>query len=298
MSHVIIHSLIDAIKVLPVVFLVYVIIEFLESKHAGGEKLKKIFGSNSAPLVGGVIGIVPQCGFSVVATKLYSDGYIYLGTLLAVYFATSDEAIPIILSNSIGNSTLILKLGLIILIKVLYGILVGFLVNFIAKKITVKKCEFSFDEEVEFLGGCCGHGVGEKPKNIWQFLVHPIIHSLKIVFFIFLVNLILGLVIDLWIGEEVFYNLLGRTKFLQPLFCVLFGLIPNCASSVLLSQLFSVGAITFSGALCGLTANSGLGLALLFKSAKTLKKGVVVLGLVFLFSLILGYGCLAIEILI
>ena len=298
MSHVIIHSLIDAIKVLPVVFLVYVIIEFLESKHAGSEKLKKIFGSNSAPLVGGVIGIVPQCGFSVVATKLYSDGYIYLGTLLAVYFATSDEAIPIILSNSIGNSTLILKLGLIILIKVLYGILVGFLVNFIAKKITVKKCEFSFDEEVEFFGGCCGHGVGEKPKNIWQFLVHPLIHSLKIVFFIFLVNLILGLVIDLWIGEEVFYNLLGRTKFLQPLFCVLFGLIPNCASSVLLSQLFSVDAITFSGALCGLTANSGLGLALLFKSAKTLKKGVVVLGLVFLFSLILGYGCLVIEILI
>ncbi len=304
MWHVIKHSFLDGIKLLPIVFIVYLIIEYLETKEANKEKLKTNFQSKNAPLFGGLIGVVPQCGFSVISTKLYEDGYIYLGTLLAVYLATSDEAIPILLSKSVVNPNLIFSLVLLILIKVAYGVLIGYLVNFIGikyfknNKIKQRERNHNHNNEVDIDGGCCGHNVTEKRNGFFQFILHPLIHSLKIICYIIIINVVLGFVIDVWIGEESFNSFLKQSKILQPLVCCLVGIIPNCASSVVISQLFANGTLTFSATLGGLCANSGLGIAILFKNRKLIKRNLLILLLIFCLSLVIGYVALSVEVII
>ena len=297
MLHVLYHALLDTLKIVPIIFVAYVIIEYFETQEAKNARLKKALQSRFSPLFGSLIGVIPQCGFSVVATKLYQNGYIYLGTLLAVYFATSDEAIPILFSYALTNPELGLKLLLLISIKVVYGTVIGFVINFIVKKFARAE-QLEIQEAVDEQDhdhGCCGHDISEKRNGFKQFIVHPAIHSLKISLYIFIVNVALGWIIDVAIGEEVFYNALKQSIYIQPLVSVFIGFIPNCASSVFLSELFASGALSFSATLAGLTANSGLGLIVLLKDRKNIKSTLKIMALIFVLCIALGYVTLVIS---
>lgn len=280
-------SFLDSLKILPIIFIVYVLIELIEEKSSSSDKFKKLLGSKSAPLFGAVIGVIPQCGFSVVATKLYQGGYILLGTLIAVYFSTSDEALPILISQAITTPSLWIKIVLLLSIKVVYAIAVGFLINAVVRKKSLQKIdEIAIEEAGE--DGCCHHDVTETRHGFLEFFRHPLLHSLKIFVYVFIINFLFGVFVNL-IGEENIENFLSANVYLQPLVATLIGIIPNCASSVIITQMFSSGVLSLGAAVAGLTINSGLGLAVLFKDKKNLGKTLVIVLLSFLLSLLLGY---------
>ena len=204
--HVLVESLLDTVKILPILFVVYYLIELLEYKETKKIANHKLFKGKASPVMGAVIGSVPQCGFSVVSTDLFSKGKLSVGALIAVYIATSDEALPIMISQpkSIG------WMLLLIVIKILFAILVGFLSILLYGLIFKKKAletneehdheheEHEDEEEEEFHGGCCHHHVETKSFD-W---LHPLLHCLKISAFILGINLIFGMITHIWVGEE------------------------------------------------------------------------------------------------
>lgn len=281
-------SFLDSLKILPIIFIVYVLIELIEEKSSSSDKFKKLLGSKSAPLFGAVIGVIPQCGFSVVATKLYQGGYILLGTLIAVYFSTSDEALPILISQAITTPSLWIKIVLLLSIKVIYAVAVGFLINAVVRKKSLQKIDqIAIEEAGE--DGCCHHDVTETRHGFFEFFTHPLTHSLKIFVYVFIINVLFGVFVSL-IGEENIENFLSANVYLQPLVATLIGIIPNCASSVVITQTFASGVLSLGAAVSGLTINSGLGLAVLFKDKKNLGKTFLIVLLSFILSLILGYS--------
>lgn len=286
----------DTLKILPVIFIVYLLIEFIETREGSYKKLEKAFSGRFAPLYGAGIGIIPQCGFSVVATRLFQDGFIYVGTLVAVYLATSDEAIPIMFSRAIVSPALWLPLALLVAIKVVYAAACGTLVNF-----TQKGSLKNFDErehENEHADGCCHHDITGERGNWKKILVHPLLHSLKIALYVFIVNFAFGALVELAIGERALENFLASSVYLQPLLTSVVGLIPNCASSVLITELYADGALTFGSLVAGLAVNSGIGMTLLFRDKKHIKRAFAVVSLTFALALVLGYAVTAVEVII
>ncbi len=288
--------LVDAAKILPVILVIYILIELVESHSAANRKFKKLLTSKSAPLFGAMIGVIPQCGFSVVATKLYQGGYILLGTLIAVYFSTSDEALPILFSKAFEDPSLWGRLGLLIAIKVGYAVLVGFSVNAVVKNKNLNDID---ENTVEVAGedGCCHHDVTEERHGLIGYLLHPLLHSLKIFAYVFVVNIVFGTIIG-FVGEQNITDFLSANIFLQPLVSVVIGLIPNCASSVLITQMFASGALSLGGAVAGLTVNSGLGVAVLLKDKNNIKNTLLIVLSMFVLSLVLGYAVTAVSVLI
>lgn len=319
---ILLDSFIDTIKILPIIFLVYLLIEFIEARESEQGSFKKLLTKKSAPLFGALIGIIPQCGFSVVATRLYQKKYILLGTLIAVYFATSDEALPIMFSNAVQNPALWLNFILLIAIKLVYAIAVGFIINLVVKRIeplnhkdehahehTHKHGEHTHeDDEHEHehdehehdiaAKGCCHHGIGDKRSTFKKLVLHPLLHSAKICLYIFIVTFAFGFIFNGLIGKEKVEAFLSATLFLQPLFTAVVGLIPNCASSVVIAQLYVDGALSLGGAITGLTLNSGLGVAVLLKDSKNVKKSLIILAVMLVLSLFIGYLVTAVSVLL
>lgn len=292
---ILLDALIDAVKILPVIFLVYLIIEIVESRGVDKKRLKNLLSSKGAPFFGSCIGVIPQCGFSVIATKLYRKDYILTGTLISVYIATSDEAIPILFSQAFANPDLWLKLILLISIKLAYAVIVGFIVNaFIHRSVK------SADNEVEEGDNGCHHHEGEFDnlhEGRFKLLLHPLLHSLKIFAYILIINVVFGLMIG-FIGEDKITSFLDANIYLQPLFSTLIGLIPNCASSVLLTKMYAANALSLGGAVAGLSVNCGLGFAILIKDGKSVKNTLFVILSTALFSLFIGYLITVISLLI
>ena len=310
MGHALLHALLDSLKVFPFLILLYIIIEVAEEKVSTSKHFVKYTNGKYATVVGAGLGLIPQCGFSVVASDLYSKRYIKMGTMLAIFIATSDEALPIILSNP-EKAYLIFPL---LAIKFVYALIVGYGVDFVANLIYKKKTvveivppaehEHNHDHEHEHedthedkISGCCGHNVEGKRNTLKKFFVHPLIHSLKIFVYIFIVNAVLEVLIH-YLGEEAIVNFMQSVTYLQPLIVPLVGLIPNCASSVLITQLLIIDGITFGSAVAGLCVNAGIGLAVLFKQNKNIKQNLSVLAILYLSSVALGYIITLIETLI
>jgi len=321
--HILKHALVETAYLLPVLFLVYVLIEVIENKSAKKLGDYKFLNNKFSPIIGSVVGVVPQCGFSVVATDLYAKKHINMGTLLAVYIATSDEAIPIM----IGNPSAIPYLLPLLLIKIVYGTLIGYLVNFVYKLITkrttsaivetsqenvlnsseiikqevliedIKTIEDSkvvttpFVIEIKETShdhiGCCGHDIEDDPSTLSKFILHPLVHVIKIAAFIFIVNLIVGTLVE-FIGLEKIGDILLKDSVMQPFIIGLVGLIPNCASSVVVTNLFIEGIISFGSLVAGLSVNAGIALTVLFKQNKNIKQNFLILGLLYLSGAILG----------
>jgi len=277
----IIDDLVDTGEVFAVALAIYILISFFETWISKQIERKKAI----APLIGSLFGLVPQCGFSVVASDLYLKERISMGTLVAVFIACSDEALPIFISNPTTALSTLPLLG----IKFVLGFVVGYSVDLIYHpKKEVKKEEETCDENKIHIG-CCGHEIDDKEENKWhKHLVHPIIHSLKISAYVFAINVVFSLIFY-FVGEESIKSFLDTNKYLSPLYSAIIGLIPNCVSSVIISELYISSSISFGAALSGLVVNAGIGMLVLLKDRKAIRKTIAIITITFITGLVSGY---------
>jgi hypothetical protein len=285
MAGVLLDAVKDTIATMPWLLGIYIALEFLENRSESflGEKIshKPAVG----PFLGSLLGCLPQCGFSVIAATLYTRRCISMGTLIAVFVSTSDEAIPVILAQH-DKAPLVLWL---LLTKVLLATAAGYMINLIFHQ-KILKPPHSPHAPVVPQGGhrscdCHAHGL-EIPR--WKtFFLFPLKHTLKVLFFIFAVSLAIGFLVKKS-GEAGLDRVFFAGTFFQPLFAVLVGLIPNCAASVAITQVYLKGGITFGSAIAGLSASGGLGLLVLLKENKDGKENALIISLLVLVSLTAG----------
>lgn len=272
---VLFDSVKDALVIFPFLFLVYTLMEMIES--AGNkEKVERALSGNYAPLFAAATGVVPECGFSVMCAKLFDGGFIALGTLIAAFAATSDEGVIILLSEGDDAKYAVI----LIIIKIIYAAFLGVVLNIIFKDLFGKHVCPVKDDCVE----CGEHHGGFFDK----FVAHPFYHAAKTFLYVLAVNILFNFVFAL-IGEENVFAFISSKKALEPLFTALFGLIPNCASSIFLARGFTYGIISFSGLIAGLTANSGVGMLLLLKNGKKLGRSLLIMLLMYISGIIIGY---------
>lgn len=275
MLDIILDTLIDSIKLLPFLFVTYLILEYLEHK-TGGKAQNVIKKSGKfGPAIGSLLGIVPQCGFSAAAANFYAGRVISLGTLIAIFLSTSDEMLPILISEAAPISLI----GKVILIKLLIGMVCGFIIDLFSK---FNNKEKNIEKEIEHLcehDHCdCEHGVVKS----------AIKHSLNIFVFIIIVSFILNLLIH-FIGEDTISSIFNSNKILGPILASFVGLIPNCASSVILTQLNLSGVIPLSTMISGLLVNAGLGLLVLFRVNNNIKENILITTLLYVIGVLSGF---------
>lgn len=273
----------DSVKILPLLFLVYVIIELIELKYSHLIKEKVESAGKAGPAIGAVTGAIPQCGLSVIASSLYVRRFITIGTLLAVYLSTSDEAIPMLLSEPDKASLVLPVIG----IKIVIAIIAGYLID-IFSHAKARNSHKHHDESCEVTElGCCGHEYEEQKITAKKLLYHPLIHTLKIFIYIFIISLAIALGFQS-IGQENIKNFFLSHELLQPIIAGLIGLIPNCAASVAITQFYIEGVIGFGAMMAGLCASAGLGILVLFKENKNRLNTYKIIGLLFIISVIAG----------
>lgn len=269
--HILEHALVDSAKALPFLFLAYLLMEAAEHYHSAKME-KAIRGIGKAgPLVGAMLGCIPQCGFSATASNLYAANLVSRGTLIAVFLSTSDEALPMLLGASEGRGMILPLLGA----KVVIGVVAGFAIDFYMARWGRPRELYDLCEDC----GCEEEGSGILKPALW--------HTGHILLFIFLLNLILGLAMHL-LGEELLGAILLKGSVLQPFVAALAGLIPNCAVSVTLTQLYLAGSLSFGSLLAGLCSGAGLGLAVLVKMNRSRRENLQIGGLLYLISALCG----------
>lgn len=261
-------ALIDGVKMLPFLYLAYLLIEWLERHH--GERIENALagGGQWGFLPGALLGCVPQCGFSAVASNLYASRVITPGTLLAVFIATSDEAIPLLAAEPSQWSSLVL----LIVCKVIFAIAGGALLDMPLRRILPHSLYGGYAGSADDVD--C-HEEHEEHSGIFLAALR---HTLEIFVFILVFSFLIGLVFES-VGEDVLVSVLGSMGIFQPMLTALVGLIPNCAASVLLAQLYVQGAIGFGSLFAGLTAGAGVGLAVLWRVNPSWKQNVFITGL-------------------
>lgn len=283
MIHVLEHSLLESLKVFVVILVFYILFSFFETKLASLlTKNKKL-----SPLLGAIFGLIPQCGFPILAADLYIKKHISFGTLLSVFIACSDESLPILISSIKDHKYIIL----LIVIKFVLAVLVGYIFDLISSKSKqeVHDHHHHCHHQEEVHVGCCNHSINDnKESHLKKHLLHPLIHSLKIFIFIFIINFTLGSLIH-FIGEDNLSTFITSSYYLTPLFSTLIGLIPNCVSSVILTNLFILGSIPFGGLLGGLIINSGLGSIYLLKNKESRVDYIKITSILVIISLVIGY---------
>ena len=281
---IVLDALLDSLKIFPFLFLLYVLIEVLEHR-TDITKNQNVLRGRLAPLLGAATGIIPQCGFSVMAAKLYDKRLIRTGTVLAVFLATSDEALIILLSE--GSKAFAVMP--VIAIKFAVAVGVGYLVN--ALRRGEKLCELEEHEQIH--GTACGQD-HEVHGKVRRYLVHPLLHSLEIFAYILIVNLAFGFAMHY--AESAIEEFLRAGLWFQPLLAGLVGLIPNCASSVLITQSYVLGALSFGGMMSGLCANAGLGFVILFKNVREWRRTLAILAVLYAVSVAVGYAVLGVTV--
>lgn len=273
----------DSFAVLPFLFVIFLLVEFFEFYFAG--KVNRFMKSTgtAGPIVGSMASLIPQCGFSIIASTLYVRKYITRGTLIAIYLATSDEAIPVLLSEP-ASYYYILP---VILIKIVVAIAAGYLVDFIWKPEALKSVTTS-DANCNPHAGCCKHDIVDK-KNL---IIHPIKHTIHIFIFILLITLVLNYFISVDVVSNFYSSELTAYKLLQPVITAVIGLIPNCAVSIAITLMLIKGTISFGAAMAGLMSNAGLGLLVLLRINKikdTVRILIILLGISILCGEILQF---------
>lgn len=275
MLHVIEHTLLDTIKLVPFLFITYLAMEFLE--HKAGEKTLRFVkkSGNFGPVIGSLFGALPQCGFSAAAANFYAGRVITMGTLIAIFLSTSDEMLPILIAQSV-DVTVIAK---ILAMKIVIGMAAGFLIDFI---FPAKKQEHSHDHIHEM----CEHDHCncQQGGSIWK---SSLKHTLQITFFLLLITFALNAVLE-FVGEDVLASLILNKPILGPVLASVVGLIPNCASSVVLTTLYLEGALSFGAMMAGLLVNSGVGVLVLLKSNTDRKEDINIIGCLFVIGVVVG----------
>lgn len=266
------ETLLDSIKMLPFLFLAYLVIEYAEHRASGKFKDMLVGFGKLGPAGGAILGCFPQCGFSVAAANFYAGRIITIGTLVAVFVSTSDEALPMLLSTP-GSAGIILKL---LLVKILIAVVAGFLIDFVFSR---KKDSIA----PEHLHDLC-HDCGCEHSGI---LKSALKHTVSIFLFILLVSFLLNLAIT-YLGEERLGKLLISGSVFQPFVAGLVGLIPNCASSVVLTELYLSGTISFGSVIAGLSTGAGIGLAVLFRVNHNMKQNFAIVGMLYGIGVVSG----------
>lgn len=285
---VLLDAFLDAVKMLPFLLGVYILIEYMEHKNSGGFSgfFKKLglFG----PVGGAALGVIPQCGISVAATNLYVGRVLTPGTMIAVYLATSDEAIPMILANpeSIGS------LWKLILVKFLSAAVFGIAIDLgIKSLVRPKKTAKPFEELCEHCG--C-HDEHEDSHGVKSVLMPALKHTVSIFIFVLVINILLGAAIE-YLGEDMLESILISDSIFQPLIAALVGFIPNCAASVILTELYLNGVLSFGSCVAGLCTGAGMGLLVLFKTnSKHIKENLAIMGILYVCAVLTGFAAGAI----
>ena len=275
MLHALEHAVLDTLKTLPFLFAAYLLIEFLEHKASSRLTSALSRAGGWGPLGGAVLGCVPQCGISVAASNFYAGRLISAGTLMAVFFATSDEALPILLSRPEAYPDILRLLA----VKLVSAVALGFLVDIILKNFIKTTAHEPFHDLCE---NCdCEH------EGIFRSALR---HTVKIAVFLLAVNIILGIVIH-FTGEESISKFLLSGSAFQPLLTGLIGFIPNCAASVILTELYLSGSLSFGSAVAGLCTGAGMGIAVLFRINKHPRENFAIVGVLYVAAVITGVLC-------
>ena len=268
MLEIIQDTVIDTLKLLPFLFITYLLMEYIEHKMTEKSKQTIQKSGKYGPLLGGIVGVIPQCGFSASATNLYAARVISLGTLIAVYLSTSDEMLPILLSEAVPIGTIVQ----ILLVKLFIGIIAGFVIDFVLR-LTNKKS--SNEQHIENI---CEHEHCDcEHDGIFKSALK---HTLNITIYIFLITLVINAIVE-FVGEDNIATFIGTHTILGPLFSSLIGLIPNCAASVILANLYVENIISSASLIAGLLTGAGVGLIVLFKMNKNLKENISIVGLLY-----------------
>lgn len=315
--HVLEHAATDTAKLVPFLFLVYFLIELLEYKNIFKFEKSKLLNGKASPAFGALCGSVPQCGFSVISSELFAKQKISVAALISVFVATSDEAIPLMLADYKTIPALLILIST----KIILAIIIGYLTMALHKvffKQTQKALETKIaeikssdeethshkhnehdkhdddhehneseshdEDEIEHMHACCHHDLKDNQFD-WK---HPLVHCLKITLYIFIINLFLGGLIEI-VGKDKLTNFLSSSSVFQPILALLIGLIPNCASSVVITELYLMGGLSFGAIVTGLSVNAGLGLLVLFKENKNKKENLFIVLMLIISSLVFGY---------
>ena len=281
MLDVIQDTIIDGLKILPFLFIAYLIMEYLE--HKTGDKTKNLIKKSGklGPLWGGILGVFPQCGFSAAASNLYAGKLITMGTLIAVFLSTSDEMLPILISEQAPIELIFQILG----IKLAIGIIAGFLIDLIGqafKKDNSKSKENNVEDEI---GHICEHDHCHCEEE--GILKSSVKHTLSIFLYIIVITFTLNTAIH-FIGEDNISNLVLNMPVVGPIISGIVGLIPNCAGSVILTQLYLSNVISLGSMIGGLLVGSGIGILVLFRVNKNIKENLKILGLLYMIGVISG----------
>ena len=267
LEEVVLDTLIDGIKLIPFLFVAFLIIELLEHKLDSKKIVSK--SGKFGPFIGSILGAFPQCGFSVLGTNLYSTRIITLGTLISIYLSTSDEMIPVMLSQKIDTITVLKIIG----IKVIVGMIFGFIIDLLIRR----------KEEVH-IKDCCEEDHCHCEKGILRSTLH---HTLSIFLFILVASLLINTIL-FFLGEEFLQTLFLKDSIFGPFVSSLVGLIPNCASSVVITELYLSSAITFGALMSGLLTGAGVGILVLFRTNKNLKENISILLTIYSIGVIIG----------
>lgn len=276
MLDVIADTLLDSIKLLPFLFLTYLAMEYLE--HRTSSKTKRLIkdSGKAGPFLGALLGAFPQCGFSAAASNLYAGRVITLGTLIAIYLSTSDEMIPVFISEQAGVG-LILK---VLIAKIVIGMVMGFIIDLLIRS-------FRKQGETEIsikIGGVCEHDHCHCEKSIVR---SSLKHTLTIFIYIVVISFILNTAIH-FIGEDTLASVILNRPVIGPLIATLVGLIPNCAASVVLTQLYLGNIMSLGAMMGGLLAGSGVGILVLFKENRNVKENLKILGIMYTIGAVCG----------
>ena len=275
MIEVLEDTIFDLLKLIPFLFITYLIMEYIETKTS--EKSKKIIKKSGkmGPLFGSIVGIFPQCGFSASATSLYAARVISLGTLVAVYLSTSDEMLPIFISEAVSID-IILK---ILLIKLMIGMIAGFLIDLIIRLKNKGK-----EQEEKIIDICENEHCHCKEEGIFKSALR---HTLNIIIYIFIITLIINIAV-FFIGEDKIGDFVSKNSWMGPILSSLIGLIPNCAASVIITNLYVENVINAASLIAGLLTGAGVGLVVLFRTNRNIKENIAIMSLIYFIGVISG----------
>ena len=287
MLEIIEDTIIDAIKLLPFLFITYLIMEYIE--HKMGHKTKHAIKKSGkwGPIIGGILGAFPQCGFSVSATNLYAGRVITLGTLIAVYLSTSDEMLPIFISEAVSPIIILKILGIKLIIGIIAGTLIDVIAHIIRNKVLNKKQSINntVENEEDEIGHICEEDHCHcNESGILKSAIH---HTLSILMFIIIITFIINTAVH-FVGEETIASWILNRPVIGPLIASLIGLIPNCAASVIITNMYLDKVISLGSMISGLLTGAGVGLAVLFKTNNKIKENIGILILLYAIGVISG----------
>ena len=265
------HTALETLQLLPLLFLTYLVMEYLE--HRTGDHTREWIKKTGrlGPLPGAVLGLVPQCGFSAAAANLYAGRVISVGTLIAIFLSTSDEMIPIL----IARPEFVGEIWKILLLKAVIACMAGFAVDFFLR---------SKEDEHTHIHELCEHEHCNCEKGVVR---SALVHTLKIALFIFVIAFVLHIVIHM-VGEDTIASLILDRPLLGPILAGVVGLIPNCASSVIITQLYVEGAMCFGSMMAGLLVSAGVGILVLLRVNEDRKESLKILGILYLIGVVSG----------